>query len=119
MMLFHIPTDPVEKNDLSATNPAMVETLLKRIEFYRQSETLGCQWDTVPQSMNCDTGPTIGSNTASCQMRSDLYIEARTRKGCIDAYIPGAGAETIAETQVPAHLRSHIEMIGRLAGGSY
>ena len=52
-------------------------------------------------------------------MRPDLYVAARNRKGCIDAYIPTAGAGAIKADVVSAPLQAHIDSVSRKAGGSY
>jgi hypothetical protein len=119
VMVFHIPTDPNERNDLSTTVPAVVESLMQRLAALRKTEWLGPQWDTHPQSHNCDTGVAIGANNGSCQMRPDLYIEARIKKGCIDAYIPTAGAGAKKMKGVSGTLQAHIDVVSRKAGGSY
>jgi hypothetical protein len=113
-----------EREDLSISEPAMVTSMLAKLEAYRTTEWLGPQWDTNPQSHTCDTGPTIGSNTGSCEMRPDLYVQAHNKKGCIDSYIGqssggnGAAAAGFALDEIVG-LRAHIDQVSRTAGSSY
>ena len=94
---------------------------MSKLEAYRKTEWLGPQWDTSPQSFNCDTGPKVGEMTGSCAMRPDLYVEAYNKKGCIDAYIgqKNDGAPNSGHNLIDHQLNTHIDRVARKAGSSY